>query len=657
MDKKYRNPERFWKLSYCILFAVVSALVIWKDCQFIKEIRNADIQSYQVQGRNLEYVPVQSEAYQREFTAVGKETVSIDLFLQAQETAVSGMLDCEITNQNGNVIFQCTEQDICNLVTDEGGKIHFDLSDVSLQQGQSYTVHMEFSDCNNLYVWTDDGGPVLLQQFLFTHSLFFILFIIASSSILLMMIFLIGIYGLQNRFYVMLFLFLGLLFVFVIPPASVDDEYRHFIRTYTLARGESDIALTMVRGDECGLFTAGYGGDDYVVTVPKEISDIRLLDFCENYNDISYYAEVNQTFCIDKAISILKSEESKETARVSVAGTVEKGMVSYWPQVIMVWLGKQTGVRSLWLFYLARMGQLLAGVLFGWIALKLAPEYKNMIWLLSFIPNSMRLQASCNRDGLLISEILLYTALILWLRKTRADVISKKALPAEIGILLLLYSIAYTKIPYIFFCLAMLLLLKKENFLRLTTVCRYKKKWVFLFSAAGVLLIIAVCIFGRLPELMLTKLYTFLPEAHVKYIMEYPKVIWDLFTEEWGKQGRELLVAIRDGRRVRFDILLVLSLLFCKKRLLVREKVWTAFVFSGMIMLIVLVGYTLTPPDYGRIWGITYRYLLPVLPAAALVFPFGSQRTQQLVSRMIPLFIALPPIICCFSWLVGLDMM
>ena len=147
-------------------------------------------------------------------------------------------------------------------------------------------------------------------------------------------------------------------------------------------------------------------------------------------------------------------------------------------------------MRPIALYYLARIGQMLMGVLFGALALRLAPKYKDMIWLLSFIPNVIALKSSCNSDGLLIAEMLLLTAVVLWIREKEYDILSQKALWADAVYLILTYHITKMKIPYLLFCGAVLLVLKKANIGKMLRC--WKRWWKILVPCIGA----AIVVFG-----------------------------------------------------------------------------------------------------------------------------------------------------------------
>lgn len=72
----------------------------------------------------------------------------------------------------------------------------------------------------------------------------------------------------------------------------------------------------------------------------------------------------------------------------------------------------------------------------------------------------------------------------------------------------------------------------------------------------------------------------------------------------------------------------------------------------GMIYVILLVGYCWNSPDATNIWGITYRYLLPILPLAGLGVAYGNDGTQEKSRTIYPVLIVMVIFTFCV-WVVS----
>ena len=658
MMKKYfmGHGEKVKKYFPLCIIALVSISIIWNAVRLIGIVWNTGEQCYLVNERNTTAVLVTAETFRTAFIPVGEHMLSLDIQVSVGESP-EGVVAWSVEDSSGNPLIPRREQKVSEVLTEDRARLSLQLSGESMERGESYSLVTEFSDGRDIAVLESEKGLSLIQYFSFQHGVLFTVLIIVCSFAGLIMLGLLYKKGLQVRWYVVFSLFIGFLTVFLIPPVSKDDEFRHFVRVYTLARGENTIQLTQVTPEDFGVLSNSADGLDYIVTVPEEVNEIRLLDFYVNYNDNSYHAERNQSLCLDKLVTLLESEPSKEEVRVSCVATATRGILNYWPQVVPVWLGMLLGIRPIMLYYLSRIGQMLVAVLFGALALKLAPKYKDMFWLLSFIPNVISLRSSCNSDGLMIAEMMLLVAVVLWIRERGNDIFSKKALWADAVYLALTYQITVMKVPYFLFCIAMLFALKKENFGKIRRL--WKRWWKILIPGASVIVVIVGSwgVFGGGKEIFLSQLYTFVPEWHVSYMLEHPGYIVKLFCKEFYAQIKVLYHALNGANIVPYAIVIVVSLLLCKREMSYWKRLFFAASFGVLVFVIILVGYTLTPPDYGTIWGISFRYLLPFLPLGAIALPWGTDRTQNAIRLIYPMFIVAVTIITCASWLVGMNRM
>lgn len=637
-----------------ILLAVLS--VARSAYGLIRMVWDAGRQSYLVNERNTVERLVETETFRTELEVVGKKMLSVDIRVSVGESP-GGTLVWWVEDSPGEQIISKQEQEISQVLTEDRQRLSLMVPKGSLEQGKTYTLVTEFTGGRELSVLASGKGLALVQYFSFRYQALFTAIILLCSGAGLFILALIYKKGLKIRWYVVLSLFAGFLTVFFIPPMSRDDEFRHFVRVYTLAKGQSTIELSQVTPEDYGVLSNSADGLDYIASVPGEVNELRLLDFYVNFNDNSYHAERNQSLCLDRLLTLLGKEPSFEEVRVSCVGTVTKGMESYWPQVVPVWIGMHLGTRPVAWYYLARMGQMLTCVLFGALALKLAPKYKDMIWLLSFIPNVIVLKSCCNSDGLMIAEMVLLLAVVLWIRETGYDILSKKALWADAAFLILTYEITKMKVPCLLFCMAVLLILKKENLGRI--IGCWKNHWRILAPCAGGIAVLAGIwvAFGGGTQLFLSKLYSFVPEWHVGYILEHPGYIIRLFGHELYDQINGLYYALNGANQIPYAMVIIVSLLLCKREMSQWKRFLFAASFGTMVLAIILVGYTFTPPDYGSIWGLSYRYLLPFLPAAAMAVPWGTERSQNAARTAYPIIIVVVVTVTSISWLVGMNTM
>ncbi len=227
-------------------------------------------------------------------------------------------------------------------------------------------------------------------------------------------------------------LVIGIVYVFAIPVGRAPDEVSHFTRVYELSNGHfiSDI-------------------DDNGTIGSVEASNIELIrDFKENnvtYADIFenldlYPDESNQTFI--------------ETSAYSYS------IVSYFPHVIGMSLGKLLHLPLLATIYFAKIFNLVACIAILYFSIKYIPFLKNFLFLVAFFPITMQAMSSLSPDGLLIATSFALISFVLYLIYGTKELFSKKHF-------LLMFTICFfssmCKIAYAPLCL-LLFAIPKERF-------------------------------------------------------------------------------------------------------------------------------------------------------------------------------------------------
>ena len=652
-----KNVEKIHRIVMLCAICIAVVTIFRTDYHLIKSVCETGRQCYAVNARNVAGVPAENNIYRTAFTATGSEMLSVEPFVSVGENP-AGSLIWWIEDVEGQPATEQQTQDIAGLVTEDKARLALELPEGSLQKGTDYVLVTEFVNCSDVTLQVDSSNQLaVVQYFAFTHQAGFITIIVLIS------LFGIGIMvwlywkGMGTGVYAALFIGVGMMAVFLIPPMSRDDELRHFLRVYTLARGETTIELAPVDEAVTGVLSPYNGVGDHIITVPKEVGELRLLDFYVNYMDNSYQSELNQMLCLDRLQVLWQQEDSGEEVRISCVATATRGMTNYWPQVVLVWLGMKLGLRPLILYYLARIGQMLACAIMGIFSLKLAGRFRDMVWLLTFIPNVVILKSCCNSDGLLIAEMMLLATIVIWLREKKYDIFSWKALGADIVFCLLTWQITKMKIPYLLFCGACLLLLRKENFRRLLEFFKKYRKIVLPAGGIAVLAGAAWLILGGGSQWVLSKLYGFVPEGHVAYIVENPKYIAKLFGGKCIQQLIELYQSMKGGAGISYAAVVIVALLLGERKLGYGRRLFCAVAFGALVFAMVLLGYTLCPPDYGIIWGISFRYLLPVLPIGMLVLPSGNEGTERVARSFYPAMIVMTTVTTATGWLVWLNRM
>lgn len=615
--------------------AVVSVLV--SGITAIIDVQKTGLKSYRVQDQYMAQLAVEDiymeESFTHDFICVGSDMVALQVEGVVSEDT-TGTVSYKIEDVDGNLIVK-DSMDIQKQKNPDYDGVWIDVNKAGLVQGERYKLTVDYSDTENMQVIVAGSSISVRQFFMYEYADMYTVGIIVFMILALVWLYLIYKKGYGPKMYMVTSLVVGILLIFIMPPASQDDEYRHFLRAY-MDVADSEVVVEIPTGGESGLIGTQPTGE-HMIDVPFEINEIRLLGYEDNFNGYGYIAEQNSFLCMERMIALLKAEKVDTVHRVAVTGVVFKDATSYWPMILGMKAAELFGVRDLFLFHAARFGQLLVCLLMELAAMKLAPKMKEMIWLLAFIPNAFLLKASCNPDGLLTSEILLLAAIIIWMKEKKMNVLSLKAVLGWMVYLLLTYSIMKMKLPYILISAGLLIYLGKDNIEKEWNWVKNHKKitigiviMVFLVGIAGVVV---------LKDVLLDMLYQFLPLNYIVYIVEHPFEILKLFAGKWIEMWISLFSGMQGTNLLPYPIMVFGILMMLKKEQPVIKRVWFAFLFAALILVIVLVGYTLTPPDYGTIWGIGYRYLLPFMIVGALCLPAGNEKTHKLAVNLMPIAI------------------
>lgn len=635
------------------LFIKICKIGGWTICFLLLAFTNVKVwnamltnenQYYYIQDAGSSYNAISTSKFSNKFVCVANEMLFLEMDSQLSEDT-TGMINYTIKDSTGKIYdnrHRIVKKDI------ENQSIRLSVKQIGLEQGEEYEIEVGFENCSSLNIRTSGEKIILKQVFKSSYKWLYCFVLIAINICFFAFLY---VYKKGFRFggYIFLSLYIGALTIVIMPPANRDDEWRHFIRAYTLAEGQIQLEKVPLTGEEVGNIDFGENATEgYLVTIPKELSELRLVDYSFNFNEGIYNDEVNRKLCVDKLVSILKSDFSGKEERVSAAGVADRGIMNYWPQTIFIWLGGLLGIRPLFLYYFARLGQLIICTCMGGCALWIIPKTKEIIiWVLTFVPNVVLLRSSCNTDGLLIAELLLFTAIVLRLGEDRIDILSFKGVKYLLCCIVLLINIVILKLPCIIVCFALMVHLNRGNF---DKILHFKnKRWrvCCVVVTTIVILIIAITLRNEIVHI----LFNFIPREHVEYIWYNKGAVFWLFWNKAIEQLIQLGAALNSGGVLPYGILAFLLLVFMEKKLLPSKRIVLVVSFAIYLLAIILFGYVIFPPDMGYILGISFRYLLPGVPLLALAIPNGTVKTERIISFIGPVIISLSGTTALLEWL------
>ena len=200
-----------------------------------------------------------------------------------------------------------------------------------------------------------------------------------------------------EKIYVVLALIFGLSLVFINPPLQVPDEQDHLNRAYQIA--------------EFNIF-------QFDSTVPASL--IKLFDTFGrlNFNSLEK-TNINE---------ILSQRDVELNPQVRSALLARPFIFPYFPQASAMFIGKMFNCSPVILLYMGRIFNLLCSIAIIFLAIRTAPFFKWIFFLLGLMPMTLYLCASLSKDAMIISLSFLLISLILRFAYDQQKKISTKDL-------------------------------------------------------------------------------------------------------------------------------------------------------------------------------------------------------------------------------------
>lgn len=221
----------------------------------------------------------------------------------------------------------------------------------------------------------------------------------------------------------------GVAITFVAPSGQEPDGSEHLLRVFDVSYGNYTPVLTPRSGRQ--------------VIIPSDITD---------FNDTVLRPDLNQGFL---RIREMQEQYFEDGNNHQILHTYKRSypVLMYWPQGTGFKLARDNGLNIFHTMALARSLNLLAYLLFSYLAIKMIPVFKNLLLSIALLPIAVFQASSLSSDSMINSMSFLFIALMVKLWVDRQPIrLSQLILP-----LLLLYYVVMAKPTYLF--LAGLLLL------------------------------------------------------------------------------------------------------------------------------------------------------------------------------------------------------
>lgn len=229
--------------------------------------------------------------------------------------------------------------------------------------------------------------------------------------------------------------FFGMLFVLLVPPTQTADETTHFYRAYQLSEGH---VLSKA-------YEQGFG--DYM---PEQIHAVSR----QLFGDIPSHYE--RTFVYTQLPALLKQKiDFNSRTFVHLEGATVYSPVGYLPQVVGILLCKLLWPSVALMYYAGRVLNLLLFLILVYVAIRLWPGNKWILFAIALLPMTLSQAASFSPDATINSLAFLTIAGVLYVakRKERITPLTGVLLVAAIVLLSLCKPVLFVLGILAFVCL------------------------------------------------------------------------------------------------------------------------------------------------------------------------------------------------------------
>lgn len=222
-------------------------------------------------------------------------------------------------------------------------------------------------------------------------------------------------------------LFLGMLYLFVLPPLSAPDEISHYISAYELSsrmmmqESNYETGHVLVRGEDLlledihGSSTFEVDQEGIWIVQPETEKGGRRLPLGQTLTEESYRT-IYDTVLLGMPTALeqrFPEVDLKAQLAVSPYPPVVTTPLAYVPQAIGITIARLLELGSIWTAYLGRFCNLVFFVLMTTLAMRRMPFNKEVLFGVALLPMTLHLSASCSYDVMIMGCLFYFTALCL----------------------------------------------------------------------------------------------------------------------------------------------------------------------------------------------------------------------------------------------------
>lgn len=524
----------------------------------------------------------------------------------------SGQLAYSITDTDDNLL---KYKDY--ILEGNSEEIDIDVSDLNLKKNATYYLNINLISVDKITVKLNNNAELQADMVFEFKDTFLFNFIIIFLLIVFVILFF-SVFRAKNIYkkFAVLSLTIGIIFLFVVPPCTVPDEWRHFVRAYDITEGNA-ICTSFATKAEFDYSTFP------TCKIPSELFQVTMIS---QNNSERYDAASNDKIVYERWRDVMSQKVGDITVETPIHGTSSISPIAYLPQIIGIFAGKAFGSYVGGIVYLAKFGNLLFATLIGLLALYITPKFKEGIFILWFIPFLVHLRSSNSTDSILFAFILLILAIFI---KTCEE--GKLENKYYIIAILAVIFISQIKVPYILSSLIFLFCGKNKN-------CKFNRIFAVSSFVIGCLsyeffnIINSVNTGVSNSSLGLNNYihdFTLRPFYHINLLFQaFVNDSWTYLKNSLAFDGEIL--------KVCFLVCILITMKYCTDTISTTPKykmgciVGSLFMWAAILGIFAINSYRVS---YSYLWGVQARYLLPILPFFFLgIAQNNTNKNQKLFS-------------------------
>ncbi len=229
-------------------------------------------------------------------------------------------------------------------------------------------------------------------------------------------------------------LFLGCMYMAVLPPLSAPDEIAHFASAYAI----SNQIMGMERTDEYG-FVRMRKEDEFLQNVEMVSGDEERMSLGRLLEEETWQA------IADHAFPLFVSAEQKEMVS-SVVGQNHSTPISYLVPALGITVARLLGVNCIALAFMGRFFQLMFYAAMVYASVRVLPFGKMVLFGVSMLPMALHLAASYSYDAFLMGTCFFFGSYCLHLAYAKPmvtwkDILLLAVLAAAFGPCKMIYAV------------------------------------------------------------------------------------------------------------------------------------------------------------------------------------------------------------------------